>query len=172
MRFCSSLLISTSSAGIVVSPEEDSLHIDRITVEDQGLYTCRASNPKGSAESSAYIWVNGKHSPFFDSLTQRLAKRSAFTARRNRKSLDGDSDSGVHVRGGDFPLASPDAPDSKTTTGDELKEMFQLKKRLFLITRDFPLCAARQLPEQSRVPVHHPGPGRRPRAAAARATPV
>ncbi|XP_051910449.1 vascular endothelial growth factor receptor 1 isoform X3 [Hippocampus zosterae] len=48
-----------AGSGIVLSPEEDSLHIDRITMEDQGLYTCRASNQKGSAESSAYIWVNG-----------------------------------------------------------------------------------------------------------------
>ncbi|XP_061777484.1 vascular endothelial growth factor receptor 1 isoform X2 [Nerophis ophidion] len=47
-----------AGSGIVVSPEEGSLHIGRITVEDQGLYTCQATNEKGAAESSAYIWVN------------------------------------------------------------------------------------------------------------------
>ncbi|XP_038583827.1 vascular endothelial growth factor receptor 1 isoform X1 [Micropterus salmoides] len=46
-------------SGIVISPEDGNLHIDRITVEDQGLYTCQATNERGSAESSAYIWVNG-----------------------------------------------------------------------------------------------------------------
>ncbi|KAM9839361.1 LOW QUALITY PROTEIN: vascular endothelial growth factor receptor 1 [Aulostomus maculatus] len=45
-------------SGIVISPEDGSLHIDRITEEDQGLYTCQATNERGSAESSAYIWVN------------------------------------------------------------------------------------------------------------------
>ncbi|XP_062297945.1 vascular endothelial growth factor receptor 1 [Scomber scombrus] len=45
-------------SGIVISPEDGTLHIDRITVEDQGLYTCQATNERGSAESSAYIWVN------------------------------------------------------------------------------------------------------------------
>ncbi|CAL8324386.1 unnamed protein product [Boreogadus saida] len=45
-------------SGIVMIPEVGSLHIDRITAEDQGLYTCRATNERGSAESSAYIWVN------------------------------------------------------------------------------------------------------------------
>uniref|UniRef100_A0A7N9AW57 receptor protein-tyrosine kinase n=1 Tax=Mastacembelus armatus TaxID=205130 RepID=A0A7N9AW57_9TELE len=45
-------------SGIVISPEDGTLHIDRITMEDQGLYTCQATNDRGSAESSAYIWVN------------------------------------------------------------------------------------------------------------------
>ncbi|KAK2859469.1 hypothetical protein Q5P01_004089 [Channa striata] len=45
-------------SGIVISPEDGMLHIDRITVEDQGLYTCQATNERGSAESSAYIRVN------------------------------------------------------------------------------------------------------------------
>uniref|UniRef100_A0A8C8LKF4 receptor protein-tyrosine kinase n=1 Tax=Oncorhynchus tshawytscha TaxID=74940 RepID=A0A8C8LKF4_ONCTS len=36
----------------------ENLHIDRITVEDQGLYTCQATNERGSVESSAYIWVH------------------------------------------------------------------------------------------------------------------
>ncbi|KAM4533573.1 vascular endothelial growth factor receptor 1 isoform 2-T2 [Odontesthes bonariensis] len=45
-------------SGIVISAEDGTLHIDRITVEDRGLYTCQATNERGSAESSAYIWVN------------------------------------------------------------------------------------------------------------------
>ncbi|XP_047424727.1 vascular endothelial growth factor receptor 1 isoform X3 [Mugil cephalus] len=45
-------------SGIVISAVDGSLHIDRITPEDQGLYTCQATNERGSAESSAYIWVN------------------------------------------------------------------------------------------------------------------
>ncbi|XP_037550025.1 vascular endothelial growth factor receptor 1 [Nematolebias whitei] len=45
-------------SGIVISAGDGSLHIDRITVEDRGLYTCLAINERGSAESSAYIWVN------------------------------------------------------------------------------------------------------------------
>ncbi|XP_071341314.1 vascular endothelial growth factor receptor 1 isoform X2 [Trachinotus anak] len=49
----------SQGSGIVISPEDGTLHIDRITVEDQGLYTCQATNQRGSAESSAYIWVNG-----------------------------------------------------------------------------------------------------------------
>uniref|UniRef100_A0A3B4F115 receptor protein-tyrosine kinase n=1 Tax=Pundamilia nyererei TaxID=303518 RepID=A0A3B4F115_9CICH len=42
----------------ILTPEEARLHIDRITVEDEGLYTCQATNERGSAESSAYIWVS------------------------------------------------------------------------------------------------------------------
>ncbi|XP_051266110.1 vascular endothelial growth factor receptor 1 isoform X2 [Dicentrarchus labrax] len=49
----------SQGSGIVISPEDGTLHIDRITGEDQGLYTCQATNDRGSAESSAYIWVNG-----------------------------------------------------------------------------------------------------------------
>ncbi|XP_041735991.1 vascular endothelial growth factor receptor 1 isoform X1 [Coregonus clupeaformis] len=45
-------------SGIVIAPGGENLHIDRITVEDQGLYTCQATNERGSAESSAYIWVH------------------------------------------------------------------------------------------------------------------
>lgn len=41
-------------------PEEGTLHIDRITADDQGLYTCEATNERGSVESSAYIWVHSK----------------------------------------------------------------------------------------------------------------
>uniref|UniRef100_UPI0037E70419 vascular endothelial growth factor receptor 1 isoform X1 n=1 Tax=Semicossyphus pulcher TaxID=241346 RepID=UPI0037E70419 len=49
----------SQGSGIVISPEDGTLHIDRITKEDQGLYTCQATNERGSAESSAHIWVNG-----------------------------------------------------------------------------------------------------------------
>uniref|UniRef100_A0A671TXM8 receptor protein-tyrosine kinase n=1 Tax=Sparus aurata TaxID=8175 RepID=A0A671TXM8_SPAAU len=49
----------SQGSGIVISPEDGTLHIDRITGDDQGLYTCQATNERGSAESSAYIWVNG-----------------------------------------------------------------------------------------------------------------
>ncbi|XP_040921731.1 vascular endothelial growth factor receptor 1 isoform X2 [Toxotes jaculatrix] len=50
--------VLSQGSGIVISPEDGTLHIDRITVEDQGLYTCQATNERGSAESSAYVWVN------------------------------------------------------------------------------------------------------------------
>ncbi|XP_012671579.2 vascular endothelial growth factor receptor 1 isoform X1 [Clupea harengus] len=46
-------------SGIMMAPEGGALHIDRITVEDQGLYTCQATNGRGSVESSAYVWVEG-----------------------------------------------------------------------------------------------------------------
>ncbi|XP_030622984.1 vascular endothelial growth factor receptor 1 [Chanos chanos] len=46
------------SSGIILAPEGGTLHIDRITVEDQGLYTCQASNERGTVESSAYVWVD------------------------------------------------------------------------------------------------------------------
>ncbi|KAF1373009.1 hypothetical protein PFLUV_G00255900 [Perca fluviatilis] len=48
----------SQGSGIVISTADGTLHIDRITVEDQGMYTCQATNERGSAESSAYIWVN------------------------------------------------------------------------------------------------------------------
>ncbi|XP_077100809.1 vascular endothelial growth factor receptor 1 isoform X1 [Siphateles boraxobius] len=41
----------------IMFPEEGTIHIDRITVEDQGLYTCKATNERGSVGSSAHIWV-------------------------------------------------------------------------------------------------------------------
>ncbi|XP_038149758.1 vascular endothelial growth factor receptor 1 isoform X1 [Cyprinodon tularosa] len=52
-------------SGIIVSAGDGTLHIDRITVDDQGLYTCLATNERGSAESSAYIRVNGASEAFF-----------------------------------------------------------------------------------------------------------
>ncbi|XP_019897332.2 vascular endothelial growth factor receptor 1 isoform X2 [Esox lucius] len=45
-------------SGIVIAQGGSALHIDRITMEDQGLYTCQATNERGSVESSAYIWVH------------------------------------------------------------------------------------------------------------------
>ncbi|KAL1006503.1 hypothetical protein UPYG_G00073190 [Umbra pygmaea] len=45
-------------SGVVIAPGSWDLHIDRITVEDQGLYTCQATNERGYVESSAYIWVH------------------------------------------------------------------------------------------------------------------
>ncbi|XP_077409815.1 vascular endothelial growth factor receptor 1 isoform X2 [Vanacampus margaritifer] len=48
----------SAGSGIVMSPKEGSLHIVRIAMEDQGLYTCQATNQRGSVESSAYIFVN------------------------------------------------------------------------------------------------------------------
>uniref|UniRef100_A0A3B3VYZ9 receptor protein-tyrosine kinase n=1 Tax=Poecilia latipinna TaxID=48699 RepID=A0A3B3VYZ9_9TELE len=45
-------------SGIVLSEGDGTLHIDRITVDDQGLYTCLATNNRGSAQSSAFIRVN------------------------------------------------------------------------------------------------------------------
>uniref|UniRef100_A0A665USX7 receptor protein-tyrosine kinase n=1 Tax=Echeneis naucrates TaxID=173247 RepID=A0A665USX7_ECHNA len=55
----------SQGSGIVISPEDGTLHIDRVTVEDQGLYTCEATNERGSAESSAYIWVNSSSESSF-----------------------------------------------------------------------------------------------------------
>ncbi|XP_060755794.1 vascular endothelial growth factor receptor 1 isoform X1 [Neoarius graeffei] len=49
-------------SGIMLVPEDGTLHIDRITVEDEGLYTCQATNERGSAESSAYISVENSES--------------------------------------------------------------------------------------------------------------
>ncbi|XP_072545272.1 vascular endothelial growth factor receptor 1 isoform X2 [Salminus brasiliensis] len=51
-------------SGIMLAPEEGTLHIDRITVEDQGLYTCEATNEKGSVESSAYVSVENSAESF------------------------------------------------------------------------------------------------------------
>uniref|UniRef100_A0AAV2LBP7 receptor protein-tyrosine kinase n=1 Tax=Knipowitschia caucasica TaxID=637954 RepID=A0AAV2LBP7_KNICA len=45
-------------SGIMISPEDGTLHIERVREEDQGLYTCRATNERGSTQSSAHIWVN------------------------------------------------------------------------------------------------------------------
>ncbi|XP_028816438.1 vascular endothelial growth factor receptor 1 isoform X2 [Denticeps clupeoides] len=44
-------------SGIMLALRGETLHIDRITTDDQGLYTCQATNERGSVESSAYISV-------------------------------------------------------------------------------------------------------------------
>ncbi|XP_029458469.1 vascular endothelial growth factor receptor 1 isoform X2 [Rhinatrema bivittatum] len=46
-------------SGILLEPRNNRLIIERIKEDDAGLYLCRAANPKGSAESSAYITVQG-----------------------------------------------------------------------------------------------------------------
>uniref|UniRef100_A0A4W4FV06 receptor protein-tyrosine kinase n=1 Tax=Electrophorus electricus TaxID=8005 RepID=A0A4W4FV06_ELEEL len=51
-------------SGIMLAPDEGTLHIDRITAEDQGLYTCEATNEKGSVESSAFISVQNLSESF------------------------------------------------------------------------------------------------------------
>ncbi|XP_036376880.1 vascular endothelial growth factor receptor 1 isoform X2 [Megalops cyprinoides] len=45
-------------SGIMLAPGGGTLHIERITAEDEGMYTCEATNEKGSVESSAYVWVD------------------------------------------------------------------------------------------------------------------
>ncbi|KAL4660156.1 vascular endothelial growth factor receptor 1 isoform X1 [Arapaima gigas] len=50
-------------SGILLNPEGGTLHIERIRGEDEGLYTCKATNERGSVESSAYIWVDAEESP-------------------------------------------------------------------------------------------------------------
>ncbi|KAF4075767.1 hypothetical protein AMELA_G00222560 [Ameiurus melas] len=49
-------------SGIMLEPEDGTLHIDRIAVEDEGLYTCEATNERGSVESSAYVSVENSES--------------------------------------------------------------------------------------------------------------
>ncbi|XP_062841606.1 vascular endothelial growth factor receptor 1 [Trichomycterus rosablanca] len=51
-------------SGIMLAPEDGSLHIDRIAIDDQGLYKCEATNEKGSVESSAYISVENSTEAF------------------------------------------------------------------------------------------------------------
>lgn len=53
-----------SFSGIMLVPEAGTLHIDRITTDDEGLYTCEATNEKGSVESSAYVSVESKWAEF------------------------------------------------------------------------------------------------------------
>ncbi|KAM6179031.1 vascular endothelial growth factor receptor 1 [Rhynchocyon petersi] len=45
--------------GIILGPGSSTLFIERVTEEDEGVYRCRASNRKGSVESSAYLTVQG-----------------------------------------------------------------------------------------------------------------
>lgn len=48
------------SPGIILGPGSSTLFIERVTEEDEGVYHCRATNQKGSVESSAYLTVQGK----------------------------------------------------------------------------------------------------------------
>ncbi|KAM5289256.1 vascular endothelial growth factor receptor 1 [Ctenodactylus gundi] len=45
--------------GIILGPGNSTLFIERVTEEDEGVYQCKASNQKGTAESSAYLTVQG-----------------------------------------------------------------------------------------------------------------
>uniref|UniRef100_A0A8C6CXW4 Vascular endothelial growth factor receptor 1 n=1 Tax=Moschus moschiferus TaxID=68415 RepID=A0A8C6CXW4_MOSMO len=45
--------------GIILGPGSSTLFIERVTEEDEGVYHCKASNLKGSAESSAHLTVQG-----------------------------------------------------------------------------------------------------------------
>ncbi|XP_037655807.1 vascular endothelial growth factor receptor 1 isoform X2 [Choloepus didactylus] len=45
--------------GIILGPGSSTLFIQRVTEEDEGVYHCRATNQRGSAESSAYLTVQG-----------------------------------------------------------------------------------------------------------------
>ena len=51
------------SSGIILGPGSSTLFIERVTEEDAGVYHCKASNLKGSAESSAHLIVQGKQLP-------------------------------------------------------------------------------------------------------------
>ncbi|XP_045833888.1 vascular endothelial growth factor receptor 1 [Meles meles] len=45
--------------GIILGPGSSTLFIERVTEEDEGVYHCKATNQKGSVESSAYLTVQG-----------------------------------------------------------------------------------------------------------------
>ncbi|XP_006832106.1 PREDICTED: vascular endothelial growth factor receptor 1 [Chrysochloris asiatica] len=45
--------------GIILGPGSSTLFIERVTEEDEGVYLCKATNQKGSVESSAYLKVQG-----------------------------------------------------------------------------------------------------------------
>ncbi|KAM9604611.1 vascular endothelial growth factor receptor 1 [Trichechus inunguis] len=45
--------------GIILGPGSSTLFIERVTEKDEGVYHCRATNQKGSVESSAYLTVQG-----------------------------------------------------------------------------------------------------------------
>lgn len=46
--------------GIILGPGSSTLFIERVTEEDEGFYHCKATNQRGSVESSAYLTVQGK----------------------------------------------------------------------------------------------------------------
>ncbi|XP_066115041.1 vascular endothelial growth factor receptor 1 isoform X2 [Saccopteryx bilineata] len=45
--------------GIILGPGSSTLFIERVTEEDEGVYHCKATNQKGTVESSAYLTVQG-----------------------------------------------------------------------------------------------------------------
>ncbi|XP_037022752.2 vascular endothelial growth factor receptor 1 [Artibeus jamaicensis] len=45
--------------GIILGPGSSTLFIERVTEEDEGFYHCKATNQRGSVESSAYLTVQG-----------------------------------------------------------------------------------------------------------------
>ncbi|KAM9033904.1 vascular endothelial growth factor receptor 1 isoform 1-T1 [Sarcophilus harrisii] len=45
--------------GIILGPGSSTLFIERVTEEDEGFYRCRATNQKGTVQSSAYLTVQG-----------------------------------------------------------------------------------------------------------------
>uniref|UniRef100_G3TFJ0 Vascular endothelial growth factor receptor 1 n=1 Tax=Loxodonta africana TaxID=9785 RepID=G3TFJ0_LOXAF len=45
--------------GIILGPGSSTLFIERVTEKDEGVYHCKATNQKGSVESSAYLTVQG-----------------------------------------------------------------------------------------------------------------
>ncbi|XP_007495324.2 vascular endothelial growth factor receptor 1 [Monodelphis domestica] len=45
--------------GIILGPGSSTLFIERVTEEDEGFYRCKATNQKGSVQSSAYLTVQG-----------------------------------------------------------------------------------------------------------------
>lgn len=47
-------------SGIILGPGNRTLFIERVTEEDEGVYHCKATNLKGTVESSAYLMVQGK----------------------------------------------------------------------------------------------------------------
>ncbi|KAG5850693.1 hypothetical protein ANANG_G00085160 [Anguilla anguilla] len=53
-------------SGIMLAPGGGTLHIERITAEDEGMYTCEATNERGSVESSAYIWVDDSATSYLE----------------------------------------------------------------------------------------------------------
>lgn len=59
------------SPGIILGPGSSTLFIERVTEEDEGVYHCKATNQKGSVESSAYLTVQGKQ------LLQRATRNSS-----------------------------------------------------------------------------------------------
>lgn len=50
---------TSRSAGIILGPGSSTLFIERVTEEDEGVYHCKATNQKGSAESWARLTVQG-----------------------------------------------------------------------------------------------------------------